>query len=88
MQVSDEMVSRFLSWKLPADFAPDGGVTFAREFHMNGLLVNRATLPPHFWTVGTNILTAPQARAMLEHVLGGLTDAARKAPATPTGSGS
>jgi len=52
--VTDEMVNRFLSWKLPADFNPDGGVS-KREGAM---------------PVGTNLLTAVQARAMLEHVLG------------------
>lgn len=74
MQVTDEMVSRFLAWELPADFAPDGGVTFAREFNMAGVLVDRANMAPHFWPVGTNLLTAEQARAMLEHVLGGLPE--------------
>ena len=27
-RVTDEMVSRFLSWKLPKDFHPDGGMVF------------------------------------------------------------
>lgn len=52
--VTDEMVNRFLAWKLPDDFNPDGGVT------------KRVGATP----VGTNLLTAVQARAMLEHVLG------------------
>ena len=28
MKVTDAMVNRFLSWKLPDDFAPDGGIVF------------------------------------------------------------
>lgn len=64
MQVTDEMVNRFLGWKLPEDFAPDCGITFKpmRNEHMPwGGDKNEP--------VGTNLLTAVQARAMLEHVL-------------------
>lgn len=57
MQVTDDMVSRFLTWNLPQDFAPDGGVSFKPVNH------------PNAWPVGTNLLTATQARALLEHVL-------------------
>jgi hypothetical protein len=53
----DEMVSRFLSWKLPSDFAPDCGIRFAPLNH------------PNSWPVGTNLFTANQAKAMFEHVL-------------------
>lgn len=62
----DAMVSRFLSWALPADFHPDGGVSFQPSPH------------PHAWPVGTNLLTASQAKAMFEHCLdkGGITDIA------------
>ena len=61
MQVTDEMVSRFLAWQLPGDFAPDGGVTFTKPAGRNSHLS---------WPIGTNLLTADQARQMLEHVLG------------------
>lgn len=56
-RVTDAMVSRFLGWKLPEDFAPDAGITFNHD-------------PDDFMPTGTNLLTADQARAMLEHVLG------------------
>lgn len=59
MHVTDEMVNRFLTWYLPWDFAPDGGVSFAPVNHLTS------------WPVGTNLLTAAQARQMLEHVFGG-----------------
>lgn len=48
----DEMVSRFLTWPVPADVYPDGQ-------------------PGEPGRTGTNLLTAPQAKAMLQHVLGG-----------------
>jgi len=51
------MVDRFLSWRIPNDFNPDGGISFVRPMHQSG------------WPVGTNLLTATQAREMLEHVL-------------------
>ncbi len=59
----DALVNRFLGWRLPADFAPDAGVAF--------------TPPPadhgeHWWPVGTNLLSAEQARAMFEHCLAGV----------------
>lgn len=57
MKVTDEMVTRFLGWSLPKDFAPDCGITF------------KPVAPPNSWPVGTNLLTADQARQMLEHVL-------------------
>lgn len=78
MNVTDEMVSRFLAWELPKDFQPDGGVAFARGVGTMDGKRDRADMGPGWWPVGTNLLTADQARAMLEHVLGdALADAAR-----------
>jgi hypothetical protein len=59
MQVTDEMVNRFLCWPLPHDFYPDAGIKFTPP-----------TLGPGSWPIGTNLFTATQARVMLEHVLG------------------
>ena len=56
----DKMVSRFLSWRLPKDFHPDGGMAFIPT-------KGRGYDSPH-WPVGTNLLTAEQARKMFEHV--------------------
>lgn len=50
----DNMVSRFLSWSLPTEVCADPCAS------MSGY--------PHHRS-GTNLLTAPQARVMLEHVL-------------------
>lgn len=55
-QVTDEMVTRFLSWELPKDFYPDGGIAFDRN---------------EPWPTGTNLFTAQQARQMLEFVFTG-----------------
>lgn len=56
--VTDEMVGRFLGWKLPLNFRPDCGVSIDTEVAgRNG------------WPSGTNLLTAEQAKAMLEHIL-------------------
>jgi hypothetical protein len=63
MVVTDEMVNRFLNWKLPASFSPDCGISFDGR--------KPDELNPHGkgWPVGTNLLTAIEAREMLEHVL-------------------
>lgn len=57
--VTDEMVNRFLAWKLPDDFNPDGHIVLESSSHFLG-----AT-----WPIGTNLFSARQARAMLEHIL-------------------
>lgn len=61
MKVTDEMVNRFLWWSLPKDFAPDCHISFK--------LPDPVLNPNPTWPVGTNLFTADQARAMLEHVL-------------------
>lgn len=52
--VIDEMVDRFLSWKLPTTVAADQCATDSSY--------------PHTRT-GTNLLTANEARQMIEHIL-------------------
>jgi hypothetical protein len=63
MKVSDAIVNRFLNWRLPDDFSPDCGVSFVKPSHQTS------------WPVGTNLLTATQARQMLEYVLNDTFDA-------------
>lgn len=65
-ELIDLMVDRFLQWKLPADFAPDGGISFKREFNEN------TEHPMRHEPTGTNLLTATQAKAMIEFVLGSI----------------
>ena len=60
--ITDDMVSRFLCWRLPSTFSPDCGISFdgRKDDQWNK---NKT------WPVGTNLLSAIEARAMLEHVL-------------------
>jgi len=52
-------VNRFLGWRLPEDFSPDCYVTFDKEKARRN----------NSWPIGTNLLTADQARAMFQFVL-------------------
>lgn len=60
MKVTNEMVTRFLTWRLPEHFRPDCYVVFDPERAKRN----------NQWPVGTNLLDAEQAREMLEHVIG------------------
>ena len=53
MQVTDEMVDRFLTWPLPDSVRSDDCATVQGYPHRSG----------------TNLLTHAEARQMLEHVL-------------------
>ena len=66
--ITEQMVGRFLSWPLPADFSPDGGITFIRSPH------------PGMSPTGTNLLHFGQAKAMLEHCMNGRTAGAGALP--------
>lgn len=57
MDFFDDMVNKFLSWPLPKDFSPDGGISFQQPS-------NKAN-----WPIGTNLLTADQAMAMILHMM-------------------
>ena len=60
------MVDRFLSWKLPEHFSPDGGITFKPTFN------DHLPQPMRHEPIGTNLFTATQATKMVEHMLEGL----------------
>jgi Holliday junction resolvasome RuvABC endonuclease subunit len=60
------MVDRFLAWKLPEAFRPDGGITFKAEFN------EHTDHPMKHEPSGTNLLDASQAQAMVRHMLDGL----------------
>jgi hypothetical protein len=63
--VIKHMVNRFLAWKLPADFNPDAGISFAPDYNVN------TPRPMRHEPVGTNLLSAEQAEAMVRHMLEG-----------------
>lgn len=58
----EKMIDNFLSWKLPDDFYPDGGISFNKLGYRNN---KHCTFHP----IGTNLFTASQAKAMFEHCL-------------------
>ena len=58
----DQMVDRFLSWKLPEAFSPDCYISFDKE----------SASKIHSWPVGTNLFTADQAKEMFQHVTAGM----------------
>lgn len=63
------MVNRFLNWKLPEGFNPDGGVILDKAYIQS--------LPASYpGPSGTNLLDAMQADAMVRHMLDGLPLAA------------
>ena len=63
------MRDRFLQWRLPDNFKPDGGVHFERVRN-KGTQWEAINEP-----VGTNLLDATQAEEMVRFMLDGLPDA-------------
>lgn len=63
------MAERFLTWKLPENFNPDGGISFKPYFNEHTAYQGR-----HFPT-GTNLFDATQADAMVRHMIEGLPGA-------------
>lgn len=71
VKMSDEqikyMVDRFLGWRLPENFNPDGGISFKRFFNENfsfGPMKNEPN--------GTNLFDYTQAEAMIRYLVDGL----------------
>ncbi len=63
--VTDQMIHRFLAWQFPADFSPDGGISFQGK---NVWIPSKSALKGR--PTGTNLLSYAQARDMLAYVLG------------------
>lgn len=59
------MVQRFLAWKLPENLCPDNGISFKSPF-------DTEPMRSRHWPIGTNLLNAVQAEAMIRHMLEGL----------------
>lgn len=60
------MVDRFLGWRLPENFNPDGGISFKKNFNEN-----TPYLMKHEPT-GTNLLDANQAEEMVRYMIDGM----------------
>jgi hypothetical protein len=73
------MVSRFLQWRLPANFSPDAGISFTPEFNVEWN-AKRGKPPQRHEPVGTNLFDAVQAEAMVRHMLEGLPSGSDSAP--------
>ena len=61
------MVNRFLAWKLPERFSPDAGISFKPSYPDE-------PMRSQCWPIGTNLLDATQAEAMVRHMLDGLPE--------------
>lgn len=61
------MVDRFLGWRLPENFNPDGGISFKRTHSEQG-----PWGPQKYEPSGTNVFDAEQATAMVRYMLEGL----------------
>lgn len=62
------MTERFLRWKLPENFNPDGGISFQRVFNENTPFPSKAE------PSGTNLFDYNQAKAMVQYLVEGLPD--------------
>ena len=66
-----QMVDRFLCWKLPSNFTPDGGISFNPEFNVEWNA--KQGLPPQrHEPIGTNLFDASQAEEMVRHMAEGI----------------
>lgn len=57
------MVNRFLGWKLPENFNPDGGISFKKTFN------EHTPHPMKHEPSGTNLLDATQAEIMVRYMV-------------------
>ncbi|WP_052435653.1 hypothetical protein [Bradyrhizobium japonicum] len=63
------LVDRFLSWHLPRDFNPDGGIRFSRAVPASADRPIIQDMP-----TGTNLLDARQADELVRHMIEGMPD--------------
>lgn len=62
------MVDRFLGWRLPETFSPDGGIGFKKTFN------DHLPIPMKHKPVGTNLFDVTQATEMVCHLIDGLPE--------------
>lgn len=60
------MTERFLAWRLPDNFNPDAGISFAPDYNVG------TDYPGKHQPTGTNLFDYTQAKAMIQHMLEGL----------------
>ena len=67
------MANRFLGWKLPDNFNPDGGIAFKPEYNIE--YNARHGLPPaRHQPSGTNLFGYTEAVEMVRHMIVGLPE--------------
>lgn len=83
IELNDEqiahMVQRFLAWKLPEDFRPDGGITFKAAFN------EHTQWPMRHEPSGTNLFDARQAEAMVRYIVAEMPAPSRRPDAPSAG---
>jgi hypothetical protein len=62
------MVNRFLGWRLPDNFGPDGGILF-KPFYNVEYNAARGKPPARHQPSGTNLFGADQAETMVRHMI-------------------
>lgn len=62
------MVDRFLEWRLPENFNPDGGISFKKTFN------EHTPYPMKHEPIGTNLFDATQADEMVRYMIEGMPD--------------
>lgn len=65
----NQMVNRFLGWKLPENFMPDGSISFEPELNKE-YLAKQGKPPMRNEPSGTNLFDAIQAKEMIRYILG------------------
>jgi hypothetical protein len=73
------MVERFLGWRLPENFAPDGGISFKATFNDD-----QPFGPMKHKPSGTNLFDSTQAAEMVRYMIRGMPTEAASDPATLT----
>lgn len=66
------MANRFLGWRLPETFNPDGGISFNPVGNPGSNHEYRHN------PIGTNLFDATQAEAMVRHMVEGLPSSTRE----------
>lgn len=61
----NHMVERFLAWRLPANFCPDGGISFKADYNEHTDYLGKHE------PCGTNLFDAQQAKEMVRAMLSG-----------------
>jgi len=62
------MVDRFLGWRLPEYFRPDGGISFNPWYNVE-YNASRGLPPAKHQPIGTNLFDREQAEAMVRYML-------------------